>query len=271
MLDFDKIDEWAPIMGAVLEGVVPIAARSKLAEVKLRFVEDARELLFAICDREAIVDRMLLWVQASTIVGFHGTRLTDSEVMSVQSRGLLKLKAESRRLRLERALSSHPRWPEVAPRLAAAIRKHGPGACTGRREGEAHLTLSRSSLVKGSNHYIVYGAEFDQNVACSLLGSDGEELLAADGLPRLVLVAVPGEAALNACHRFRSMYEMRERGDVPNMVREFITAWAYRLACPAASRGPYYPDCGMVFEANISPEWLLEIETLHGPSSEQRS
>src|SRR5262245_44039756 len=149
MLDFDDVDAWAPKLGDRLITLVPSSVRAKIAAVRPRYIEDARDLLFQSCERDPIIDLMLSWLSASTIAGYHGTRLGSAEVASIRANGLLPLKGRDRRERLSRALSTHRRWREVAGDLDAAVHAHGEGSREGRREGQAHLTLSRSGLTKG--------------------------------------------------------------------------------------------------------------------------
>jgi len=81
---------------------------------------------------------------------------------------------------------------------------------------------------------------------------------------RLVRVAVPGNTALDAAHWYPclTMDELRARGDPPNIVREFLQSWAFRLSWADFECRTLKVDCGMVFRAPIPPEWIVEIETL---------
>lgn len=226
------------------------------------YIEDARDLLFDLTDRDAIIDATLGWIRSTKVAGHHGSRLTDAEVASVRADGLLPLKAEGRRDRLVRALSPHPRWGEVAGQLDPTIRALGQGGRAGRREDQVHLTLSRSGLTNGFNHYLTHGAEFDQHVAHALLGPEGKELLGRDGVPRVVQVAVPGVDALKAAHPIFGIEALRANGDVPNLVEDFLKAWSYRLAHPSFRARTLEVDCGMVFRSTVPSAWLVNIETL---------
>lgn len=262
MLDFDNIDDWAPEFATMLRLLVPASVGQKLLAAAPQFTEDARELLFALTDCNAVIDTALEFIRSTTIAGYHGTRLTDAEVASVRSAGLIPLKAENRRHRLTRALSPHPRWREVAHRLDAALEAHGQGAFAGRREHQVHLTLSKSGLTNGFNHYLIHGAEFDQHVAHMLLGPEGKELLARDGKPRVIRAAVPGAFALDAVHPYCSINDLRARGDVPNLIDEFLRAWSYRLAHQYFQSRTLRVDCGMVFCSAVPAAWIIDIDTL---------
>ena len=161
MIDFDEIDDWAPELSDVLSQCVPHTFERRVADAAPEYVEDALDLLFESAGRDVVIDATLAWIRSSTVAGYHGSRLSDEEVASVRSIGLIPLQAETRRDRLVRALSPHPRWREVADRLTPVLRNHGPGGAAGRREGQAHLTLSRCGLVDDFNHYLTNGSELD--------------------------------------------------------------------------------------------------------------
>lgn len=262
MLDFDDIDDWAPQLAAALSSHVPDSVERKLVAARLEYIEDARDLLFELTDRELIVDATLSWIRSTTIAGFHGTRLTDAEVDSIRVDGLVPLKAEDRRHRLARALSLHSKWRGVADRLDAAIQVHCQGARAGRREHQVHLTLSRAGLMNRFSHYLKYGSEFDQRVTQALLGSEGMQFLAHDGKARMIQVAVPGTHALDAAHWISSIDSVRTGGDIPNLVDEFLKSWSYRFAHPRFRPCSLRVDCGMVFRSAVLPTWIVDIDTL---------
>ena len=259
MLDFDCIDDWTGHLTAALEknlhdGVVPA-----LIGAEPEFIQDACDLLFELTDRDAIIDAMLMWIRSTQVIGYHGTRLTDDEVESVRALGLLPLNASARRVRLSRALSSHPRWNEISNDLDAAIQAHG------QRENKVYLTLSRAGLAHRFPYYLTHGAEFDTHVAHALLGDEGMDLLRRDGRPRIVHVAVPGNAALDAAHPYFDIETLRARGDLPNLIDCFLMAWSYRLAYPEFQARTLKVDSGMVFSSVVPSEWLLRIETVTEP------
>jgi hypothetical protein len=261
MIDFDEIDDWAPELSDVLSQCVPDSFGPRVAEAAPEYIEDALDLLFDSTVRDAVIDAALAWIRSTKVVGYHGSRLTDEEVASVRSSGLTPLKAETRRDRLVRALSPHPGWHEVADQLDSILQGYGPGGAGGRRERQVHLTLSRCGLLNGFNHYLTHGSEFDQRVAYELLGPDGEELLTKDGMPTVLRVAVPGPLALDAAHPHFGVDDMRVRGEVPNLVKEFLQAWSYKLAYPAFQSRTLEIDCGMVFRSTIPAAWIVDFAT----------
>lgn len=262
MVDFDEIDDWVRELSEVLSSCVPSSFERTIADAAPPYIEEALDLLFESTVRDAVIDATLAWIRSSKVVGYHGSRLTDEEVASVRSRGLTPLKAEARRDRLVRALSPHPVWHEVADQLTPVLRSYGPGGAAGRREGQVHLTLSRSGLVDGFNHYLTHGSEFDQHAAHELLGADGKEFLAKDGKPTVLRVAVPGPRALDAAHPYFGINDMQAKGEVPNLAKEFLQAWSYKLAHPAFQSRTLKIDCGMVFHSTILAAWIVDTTTL---------
>lgn len=262
MLDFDSIDDWAPELATTLCSHVPSCIEQKLKDAKPKYIEDAQDLLFELTDRDAIIDAVLAWLRSTEIAAYHGSRLIDVELASVQAGGLQPLEAKTRRCRLVRALSTHPEWHTVEAQLDAAIQAHGPGECAGVREGQVHLTLSRVGLIDDFNHYLTYGAEFDQHVAQDLLGNKGKELLAQDGEAMVIKFAVPGDMALQAAHSIFSIEHIRSKGEVPNLANEFLAAWSYRLAHPGFQSGTSKVDCGMMFRQTVPAAWIVGVETI---------
>jgi hypothetical protein len=262
MIDFDNIDDWAPELTDAFGDQIPKSLGMKLRSAAPKYVEDARDLLFRLADRETIIDATLAWIRSTTIAGYHGTRLTDDELVSLNSVGLLPLRGEARRNRLIRTLSRHPRWNEVAPLLDSFIRDYGRGNKMGHREGQVHLTLSRAGLINSFNHYLTHGAEFDQRVAQAILGTEGMDLLTGDGKTRLLQLAIPGDAALGAAHPYFSIEDMRANGDVPNVIDEFLKAWAHRLAYPRFQSDSLKVDCGMIFRTTVPSGWIVNMETM---------
>lgn len=262
MVNFDDIDNWELGLSAALSPHVPDSVGLALETAAPKYVEDARDLLFDLTDRDAIIDATLIWIRSTKIVGYHGSRLVEKEIAAIRANGLIPLKAEARRHRLLRALSQHSKWHEVEGKLDTTINDHGPGGAAGRREGQVHLTLSRAGLTDHFDHYLTHGSEFDQRVAYALLGPDGKQLLARDGKPTVIQVAVPGPLALEAAHPHFDIDDMRGRGDVPNLVNQFLEAWSYRLAHPGFQSRTLKIDCGMVFRSIVPAAWIQAFDTL---------
>jgi hypothetical protein len=260
MICFDDIDNWVGLLAEVLLPLAPGDIQNRLQAANPKYIEDARDQFLRAVGFDSVVDSMLAWMRSNNIAGYHGTRLTAAEVESVKANGLIPLMAASRSERLKRALSQHPRWHEVADRLRKTIESVGPKGGVGSREGQVHLTLSRSGLTKGFNHYLTHGAEFDWHVASELLGEEGKELLSRDGVPYVIQVAVPGEAALAAAHPFFTIEMLRAKGALPNIVGEFLGAWCFRLAHPSYQSRNLWLDCGMMFKSTVPAEWIRRID-----------
>lgn len=252
MIDYDDIDHWMPSLSRAVKDVVPGSLQRTVASLaKPKFFEDAHDLVRPHVPYERLVDRTVEWLEGATIAAYHGTRLSDDEAKCLLNEGLQPLKAGNRKTRLSRALSLHPRWPEVVGRLDEALRLHGELEHAGRREGQVHLTLSKAGVLHGFNHYLRYGSEFDWHVAHALLGVEGRELLAKDGSAILVQVELEGEQALAGAHPFFSMADLRSQGTAPNVIREFLYAWCYRLFEPAFQARKLKVDCGIGFRETV--------------------
>lgn len=260
LIDFDDIDQWGPELSAVLHPFLPESIGAEMVASAPQYVEDALDLLFNMSDRDAVIDTTVNWIRSKSVAGYHGSRLADTEIASIRAIGLIPLKAEARRYRLERALSRHPEFR--ASRLDSVIHAHGQGGVAGRREDQVHLTLSKAGLTDGFNHYLTHGAEFDQHVAYALFGAEGKALLATDGQATVIRVAVPGSLALDAAHPYLNIDGMRARGDVPNLVKDILTAWSYWLARPGFQSRTLKIDCGMIFSSTVSADWIVGFERL---------
>lgn len=262
MINFDDIDEWHMSLSAALQSCLPPDFETTLVSAKPKYVEDACDLLFSIAGKDRVIDLALAWLEGSSVAAYHGSRLTENEVENVKKDGLRPLSSYERRPRLVRALSGHPEWSRVQSGLSDVLNLYGSESRTGTREGQVHLTLSRAGLVRGFSHYLTHGSEFDQNVARALLGESGVEMLALDGDPCLVTVAIPGKQALEAAHPHFSVGDTRKRGEVPNMVSAFLKSWSYRIANPKFQSRTLKIDSGFVFKTTVQPGMICEIRRL---------
>lgn len=259
MIDYDEIDQWEPHLSEALAAIVPNDVRASVAARVPEYIEDAKTYLFQLAPQDDIITITLQWIEANTIAAYHGSRLTSEEQASIRTVGLLPMVATARRERIARALCKHPNWTSAKARLDTEIQAHGPGNKAGRREGQVHLTLSRAGLVKGFNHYLVHGSEFDQHVAYALLGQDGQELLATDGVPTLIKVELPGAKALAGAHPHIGVEDTRRRGEVPNLVNDFLKAWSYRLYAPNYQTRTGNTDCGIWFREAVPASRIRSV------------
>jgi hypothetical protein len=271
MIDFDAIDTWGPSLDLALQPCVPHAVRQAVRQSQPRFVEDASEALLAMAPRDKVVEATLAWLRQGSLAAFHGTRLTVEEADAVRRQGLLPFASLTRRARLQGALSRHPGWHAVESRLDAALQRFGPGGAASRRERQVHLTLSRAALLHGFNHYLTFGAEFDQHVAHHLLGEEGQGLLTQDGLPMIVQAELPGGMALEAAHPHFSVDDLVQCGELPSLVRDFLQAWAYRLVDPVFQTSGLRTDCGISFRHALAPQYIHSVQQLdlRGPTEHE--
>ena len=258
ILDFDDIDKWAASLENALRSHVSKDVLRAVATSKPKFIEDALEKLFSLIDQKAVIHNTLDWINSKKIIGCHGTRLTDNEIASVFSDGLVPLKAEVRRERLVRALSKHPNWSIVEGQLDEVISAYGRGNKAGHRQEQVHLTLSEAGLFSGFNHYLTHGSEFDQHVAYTHIGQTGKDFLRLDGVPILFRFAVPGHRALEAAHPYFTIADICKSGEVPNIVKEFLTSWAFYLTDQSFGPKELKIDCGMVFKTTVPAEWIID-------------
>lgn len=259
---YDDINDWVYALDAALGSTVSGQVRLQLRQAQPEYVEDALNLLLELANRNAVIDATLHWIRSNIIAGYHGSRFMADDVASIRTNGLVPLRTNTRRHQLIRALSPHPRWAEVEPELDRVLADYGPGCRAGNREGQVHLTLSKEGLMRGFNHYLTHGAEFDQHVARELLGSDGIVLLSKNGVPTIVTVSVPGDAALTAANPYSSIENARSNGNVPNLVRAFLNAWSYRVANPGFQTASLKTDCSMVFRGTVPTTWIASIDTV---------
>jgi len=264
--DFDRFDDWHPILSAELADLLPQDIGDRVRRKNPEFIEDAGDFVLSRGDREAMRTRVADWLKSDAVYGYHGTKLTEAERDAILANGLKPLVAADRSARLQRALSRHPRWADVAHRVGEAIELYGAKERGGRREGQVHLTVSRAGLTQGFNHYIKQGSEFDWHAAAYVLGDEGQALIAADGDPYLVKLKVPGEIAFKAYNPYGFSKE-----DGPNLVRQVIDVWSYRFVDPSYSSARRGLDCGMIFYETVPAAWIeavepLNVEELDGPS-----
>ena len=260
MIEYDRPESWEADVSEALSGVLPRQLIREIAEGPHEYVNDALARIRAAVPVRALAAPLLQWIGRNSLVAFHGTRLRLSDVDDIKKKGLLPLSAESRISRLERALGAHPRWPQVGDDLPAAVKRFGDGGAAGNRLGQVHLTVSRSGLMDGFNHYLKYGSEFDQHVAWHLLGEDAYALLARDGAPYLIEAMVPGDRALEAAHRHFQISDHLLAGELPNIVREILLVWAYRLHDPRFSPASLSTDCGLVFNEPVPASWIRSMQ-----------
>jgi hypothetical protein len=249
--DFDKIGEWAPRLSAALQALVPNRVRERVRTGTVEWLEEALDIILEEVEQSDLIDETRAWLRAQTIKAYHGSRLSPDEIASVRAGGLMTLDPTTRKDRLAMILSRHPNWAEASIGIDAAVRDFGDGRF-GRRQGQAHLTISRGALLTAFNHYLVEGSEFDQAVAVELLGKGARALLQEGRSPVLFTVEVPGDRAIEVDERW-----LRD-GEMPGLVRHALRYWASWLYDPALDPGTQRVDFGLIFYENIPPDWVSD-------------
>jgi hypothetical protein len=258
--DFDDVQHWGPRLASYLSAIFPLtSAGDAIRDENPEFVEDASEIFFRVvcADKAAFNAAVWGWIKEQTVAAYHGSRLEPPDIAAIIENGLRTLSAENRREVLRKKLSLHPQWSEAL--LDVSLEKLGSGRFAGNREGQVHATISRGGLMKSFPHYLTHGSEFDQQVAKLQFGESGMELLARFGAPVLVKLAVPGEKALAAANPYWYRSDPQES---PNFVREIIHVWAYWLAHPDFKVAKLEYDCGLIFNHDIPPGWIVSIDRL---------
>ena len=257
LLNFDVIESWESQLRELLVAELPPNFDAALIASKPRHVEDARDTLLALGDRRHVLAKVTSWLQSQAMVGYHGSRLSPDEIIGIKRDGIRALAAADRADRISRGLSPHPNWPEVRATLADALRLYGPGNRGGRREGQVHLTLSRSALIRGFNHYLVEGSEFDGHVAQYVLGCEGRQMMRNCGEPVVFEIHVPAGQAFDACNP----YGVRE-DEPPTLVRAVLAVWSYRVANPGYKFEESLIDYTMTFKGSLPAAWINEVAYL---------
>lgn len=224
------------------------------------YPEDSLDTLLA-SNRESIRRITLGWIAQNTVAAFHGTKVTTEELRNITTEGLLPLNPEVRVARLTRALSAHPEWASIAPGIANVIARANATNEFGTRTGQVHLTLSKSGLENFFNHYVTLGSEFDQKIAFKVLGQQGMELLCSDGTSHILQFSIPGDLAITAANRFRSIEDAIARGEVPNIAHELLTTLSARALRPDFDPAALMVDCGLIFHNSVPPEWMTTLPT----------
>lgn len=258
MWDYDDIDHWGPVLWSKIEPLLSANVQEVLTENTPEFVEDACKILLNHLQVPCVTLNSFLvdWIAEQTVAAYHGTRLTESEVVNVRRGGLRRLAAIDREPRLRRALSRHPRWHNIEEQLATAIYCAGSGDCYGDREGQVHATISRAGL-KDFDLYLTHGSEFDRCVAENLLGEDGLNMLAADGDPYIIKIAVPGRVALQANNPFGFAYE-----NFQDMIKHMLQACVFKKIHPEWQCSGMNIDSGLIFYTDIPVEWIIDITNI---------
>ena len=261
IIDFDLIENWAPWFGAAMSRIVSHDALRRVEREEYEWVEDARDALLAGADRRDFAARLDRELEPLHVRLFHGTRLTDRALASLQADGLKALILADRAAELRSIFSQHPRWSEVQSRFDDVLYRLGPLHEAGRREdGFIHLCISRNGLVKRCNHYLEFGAEVDSRVGQVLFGDNSAEtLLHNQRTPKIVTVIVPFAEARAAA----SPYGVPPN-ELPALHDLLVTAWAYFTSSRRGRSFSFLDTTAVRLKAPIPPSRIESIQDVEG-------
>jgi hypothetical protein len=262
-IDFDRINLWAQSLSARLLPHLSDQIVNRLRNAAPEYVEDALDVVFECGEKGTIVAEAIEWISGNFVVAYHGSRLSKSEISSVLSSGIKALSLSDRSDSLRHKLKGHQLWPTVEGRFSSVIQEYGNGRY-GRREGQAHLTISRGALTYDFNHYLKAGSEFDQVVTLDILGREAQQLLKVDRTPVIFRVIVPGSRALDASSRWLP------DGEISSLVRYFLQYWAYWLFDSSIDTSSEMVDCGIIFYEDVPASWIADVIALTDLDLEQR-
>ena len=101
----------------------------------------------------------------------------------------------------------------------------------------------------------MYGSEFDQVVAQTLIGEAGLSLLAGYGQPAVIKLRIPGAIALKAANPNPQLSEK-----MPYPIGDILYSWAQWIINRRFSSADVGVDCGLRFEAPVPPDWIVGHE-----------
>lgn len=254
VLDFDSGADWLPSLHAHLVPVLPGDFAERIASITPEGPVDIRIALTDLADKPAVIEAVRTWISARDVLIYHGTRINEAQRASILRDGLLPLAPSERAHAIADFLGQHQRWPEIEARVPEAI----DWVCrhSGSRDGKVYGLLSRSGLVRGCNHYLVEGSEFDHHVANHLLGEECHDENRRRGVGSVVQFRVSGIAALAAANPHGEM------GDTPNLIAELVGALGWWLVTGDNDTKALEEGCGVVFYKAIPPDTIESIITI---------
>ncbi len=245
-IDFDDVGGWGPSLTGVLQALLPANITARLRAASPASDDEALEVVFGLSDAGAIAAATEQWISEGYVIGYHASRLSDVEIESVNRNGIRCLVLHVRMEQLAERLAVHGDWEQVRDRLEPIVREIGEGC----RDGQAHLSVSRGSLLRASPHYLRHGSEFDQVVTKELLGTDALSLLRTGRTPVLFRICVPGRSALEVDRRHLGY------GQMSGLIRRLLQVWAMWLYDPSIQPGEWRVAYGLIFNQDIPAAWI---------------
>ncbi|WP_374311723.1 hypothetical protein [Dongia sp.] len=262
--DFDSIDDWNPFLSETLSGIVPIEAIMQSQSTPPEYIEDARDLVIRNIrvDKKRLYGAVESWLCERPFRAYHGTRLFPDELNSIQQKGLVPTTIQDRVNRTKRVLQEHPDWNQLRlrfePALHEFLNKHHQKV----RAGQVHLTISRGGVTHGFNHYLVYGAEFDQRFIQLLTAQGRADIMKRGTTPYLLTFEMPGDVAVDRMIAYANKFAAIRNGEPFDLIRKLIGHWAWKQFFPEFSSGTQEEDLGLVFYEIVRPEWLVRAEEI---------
>lgn len=250
IIDFDSNDWMAPL-GDALRNSVPQGRREALPAAQIRYTDDALDILVDEASASRVVDETLAWIRLNSLRVFHGTRLTDEEAETMKRDGMRPLSLD---VRIDWLRTT---FPQLAATLTDDFVSKALDAGQMRyRENQVHAAISRREMFAGYD-YLQEGSEFDRRLLEWGGRPDLVGTLKTRGSPRLVILVVPGDEALDAMHPYFSIEDVRATDTYPNLVRELLRAWAWGLHRPGAPRVGV--DACLMFKFAVPAEYVEDI------------
>lgn len=246
ILEFDDGPQWLPSLVAQFGDLLPADAGEQLRKANPEGPISARFALYELADKRRLWEATRTWLLAREVFAYHGTRINEAQHRSIQRDGLRPLVAAERVPAIAAFLGEHRLWPEIGGRVAEAIEFVSSRA--GNREGMVYGLFSRSGLVRGCNHYLVEGSEFDHHVANYLLGDICHDENRRRGRGTLVQFRLTGAEAVDAAN------PRGEIGDEPNLLAELIGAVAWWLVTGDDDTAAQEEGCGLMRYEAIPPD-----------------
>ncbi|MDP3340294.1 hypothetical protein [Frigidibacter sp.] len=265
MIYFDIIETWEESFEEIVVSLIGRSNVEELQKTAFDYIEDAGNFVTSFADIRSVSSEICSWLKDREVCVFHGTRLLPAELESIKNTGLRPLIARDRNDRLTEIFKSHKDWLVLKDSLHEITTIVGPQERDGRRENQVHFSLSRSGLIKGFNHYLTHGSEFDQNVASRLFpDGSGLKLLQSATAPYLVHVRMSGGDLVKGAHPHFSYQDVVDMGEVPGLGATFLNAWAFKKSKPNFDISKLRTDCCMMQEHPTPREKILRIEALRG-------
>ncbi|MBY5461844.1 hypothetical protein [Rhizobium leguminosarum] len=261
IIDYDQQEDWLSWFSDVLSDVVAQDALRKLRSSNFEYLHDAGGLVLDIVGEDRLAKVLSDRLEPYSFRVYHGTRLTDEEVLDVRTIGLVPLDLNARKARYPLVFGKHERWAEVVGSLESVVERLRNENLGNREDGRVWACMSRAEQSGPYGmHYVRTGAEVDHHVGHALFGDEtGDEHLMRYGKPYLVPFVVPYAEAVCAVDHFRLPDDIR----LPSLTRRLLDAWAfshvdrnYRFAADNGS-----PQMG--FLGSIQPsriETFIEVQ-----------